>query len=356
MSVWLGKEAEEKIRELRKSRIPVYSFSKLGTYSQCPHSYLLNYLDSVNKTGNIYSDIGDVVHKIIEEATKTGFHRITGINVFDAKERIRQVIDSAEAKRNYFPSEKAKENWIANIFHFLEYSDTELSKIKYSEVKFCACIEGKYIQGIIDAIIQNPDGSYSVVDWKTSSMFRADSLEEKGRQLLLYKYILELAGVKVKECSWCMLKYVNVYINGSGRIRTYERKDYIRKLEREIIRRLMLDSYSDDEIQGIVEEARIMNEIPVQLRDDIIVKDCYIPYSGDDHAMSELLVYISSAIAQIETHTSYDLSFWKPIEISDSNSFFCTSLCSVRDSCYALADYLRLKEKENPDDFANLFK
>lgn len=71
-------------------------------------------------------------------------------------------------------------------------------------------INSHYLQGIIDLLIYNEDGTVSIRDYKTSSKFANADLEEKGRQLILYGLAMEQLGYKVKDLAWEMLKYVEI--------------------------------------------------------------------------------------------------------------------------------------------------
>ena len=65
----------------------------------------------------------------------------------------------------------------------------------------------RYVQGYIDLIRENDDGTISIYDWKTSTKFSAADLLHHGRQLVFYALAKEAEGYTVKDVAWIFLKY-----------------------------------------------------------------------------------------------------------------------------------------------------
>ena len=93
-----------------------YSYSKLGTYHNCPFSYKLIYQDHVKRTNGCYGLCGSLLHSIMEslehgEVTKE-----------EALYRWHTEIDILEfADELNFPTENAKNNYIKDVELYLEY-------------------------------------------------------------------------------------------------------------------------------------------------------------------------------------------------------------------------------------------
>ena len=141
-------------------------------------------------------------------------------------------------------------------------------------------LDGGDLQGIIDLLIYNEDGSVSIRDYKTSSKFTNSDLEEKGRQLILYGLAMEQLGFQVKDLAWEFLKYVDIsYTLKNGKIRTTtaERGFIIEKLKTDITKELKaLKQYTDLEIEIMVDtaiEENSFEHLPPSIKDKYTIKD-----------------------------------------------------------------------------------
>ena len=119
-------------------------------------------------------------------------------------------------------------------------------------------------KGYIDAIVDNGDNTVSVIDWKTSSAFKANDIDKKARQLMLYKIALEESGTTVSHVYWDMLKYVDIsWINKSKKIshRMCERSEILDKMHQEFLKFLSENGHDLDEIENMFSSCRIMNTL-----------------------------------------------------------------------------------------------
>ena len=72
----------------------------------------------------------------------------------------------------------------------------EDGRLPHSEV-FISNVDKKMV-GIVDLLLYNYDGTYDMIDWKTSGAI-TPSLERYGWQMNFYRQILEDKGVKINE-------------------------------------------------------------------------------------------------------------------------------------------------------------
>lgn len=348
-------KVKEKIKELREKGIPIYSISKLSTLDNCYYEFYQTYILKLQQVDNVYSFFGSKVHKCLEDLQN-------GEKV-DFIQEINKAKDDANMLDLKFPSDKIGDKFINNIMCFAKnYSVPKLNKFKTEEL-FLVKIEGKYVQGIIDLLIFNEDGSVDIIDYKTSSKFSNAELPIKGRQLILYGLACEELGYKVNSLAWNMLKYVEIsYKLKNGKIKSTvaERGYIIEKLKNDIIKRIKANTdLSDLEIEMLVDEAVEQNSfdvLPAFIREAYEIKDYIVKYEYSQDNIEELKKYIKAKADEIESFQD-DESWWEPKEITKFTSFFCENLCGHKEHCEYYQEYLEnqryfdsVKEDNELDD------
>ena len=203
---------QEKIKQLKSQGIPIYSISKLNTMDECLWSYWLTYMEHLPSKENIYTFAGTKIHSCLE--------RIQNGEKIDFRKEFQEMLEDAQILGIDFPNENIKTKWVKNIECFIEgYNRPDYKKFE-TEKLFLIKIHDYYIQGIIDLLIYNDDGTVSIIDYKTSSKFSNSELKSKGRQLVLYGMAMEQLGYKVKSIAWNMLKYCKIsYPLKNGKIK-----------------------------------------------------------------------------------------------------------------------------------------
>lgn len=187
-------DTQQKIKDLKMLGETIYSISRLNTVDNCGWEYWQTYMEHLPAKDNIYGFTGTKIHKCLENIQN-------GIKVDFSKE-IDKMIEEANFLDIKFPNEKIEEKWKKDMIAFTaNYQPIEYNK-KETEKLFLLELDGKYLQGIIDLVIYNDDGTVSIRDYKTSSKFSNADLEEKGRQLILYGLAMEDLGYKVKDLAW----------------------------------------------------------------------------------------------------------------------------------------------------------
>lgn len=343
MVTYIREEADEKLKELKKNKIPVYSVSKLDTYNTCKYKYYKTYLgEKEEKTENIYSILGSKVHSLLEE--QFILKRKKSLKEIDFRKEVLDELQDAELKGYRFSSEKVKESWVYDIIHFCNNSKFYEMNIIENELHFVLDFDNLWLQGYIDAIVDNGDNTVSVIDWKTSSAFKTLELPKKARQLLLYKIALEEAGTSVSHVYWDMLKYADVtWINKSNKTshRICERNEILDKMYNEFSKFLSEQGHSSDEINNMFSSCQTMNTLdffPTSLREKYQINDWLLEYKADIDKENEFLTYVDDTVYEIESHLN-DKNFWIPETINEKNSFFCNMLCDVSKCCESFQRY-----------------
>lgn len=269
----------------------VFSFSKIGTYKSCPHSYYLTYIEKNNRVNGVYGVLGSKLHSIMEQLEHGKISNEQALEMWDSEISYLDFMDELK-----FPTEKSKKNYIEDVrlyiqnFTPLDFGNTEVLVEEHFEIK----VLDKYmLQGYIDLYtIDHNKKEITIIDYKTSSKsgFTKSHLLEKCYQLILYGIALEnkYPGYKIVKTSFDMVKYA--IHNNTGKVK--ERIEI-----------------SPDEV---LDYSRY-----------------FISVDYNEENKQKLLDYITNNIDEIMSLNNKDTETWKPIK----NKFFCDNLCSMKQYC-----------------------
>ena len=265
-----------------------YSYSKLGTYHNCPYSYKLIYQNHVKRSNGVYGVLGSTLHSIMERLEHNK------ISKEDALKEWRTEVDILDfAGELNFPTENAKNNYLKDVELYLEYfkpldfTNKESLVEQEFEIELCNVT----IMGYIDlAILDHDKKEITIVDYKTSSKsgFTKDKLVHKCHQLMLYAKAMQLTypDYKIIETKFDMCKYGRN--KKTGKVK--ERKD-----------------------------------IPIDKMEEYERYFISIPFNKENYKVFE--DYVSDSLEKIN-EAIYG-NEWKP----EINMFFCKNLCGVSDNC-----------------------
>ena len=271
----------------------VYSFSRLKLFNECRHAYFLTYVLKCDKKLNIYSEIGTIIHEVLED--------VQGGKDIPVEERIEMFEDKVDECKIFgieFVNEKIEEKYVENIKHCLR-NFKPLQGVKFEiEKEIRLELGSSVLTGFIDLVIHNEDGTVSVIDFKTSSKYAKKDLPKNANQLIIYGLALEQMGYVVRDVKWMMLKYVTV--KGKRGNKMIERRE---------------------------------------LEDGQEFEDCFVEYPYNAISKMECVDWIEETIEEIESLTKYDT--WEHKDINKGTSFYCSNICSCCGKCEALKDYLK---------------
>lgn len=269
----------------------VFSYSKIGTYKNCPHSYYLTYIEKNKRNNGVYGQLGSKLHSIMEELEHNKISKSEALELWNSEVSYMELMDELN-----FPTENSKKNYIEDVrlylnnFEPIDFKGREVGVEDHFKIK----IKDEYLlQGYIDLyIIDHDKKEIEIVDYKTSSKsgFTKSHLLEKCYQLILYAIALEnkYPDYKIIKTSFDMVKYA--IHNKTGKVK--ERKDI-----------------SPDEV---LDYSRY-----------------FISVEYNEENKNKLLDYISNNIDEIEDLNKQNIDVWKPIK----NKFFCDTLCSMKQYC-----------------------
>lgn len=266
----------------------VYSYSRLGSFNNCPFSYNLSYNEENRGNDSIYTFLGSSAHEIIESLQKGLITNDVAIDMFLDK------VDECDLIGLEFMNDNVRSNYINNIIHYLK----EFTPIKGDfviEEEVFVNIGDYKLRGFIDIYVKCGN-EILILDYKTSSKFSSKELPLSGRQLVLYGIALEqkYPDCTISAIGWDMLKYVIV-----------EGKRGPKLIERREVESQEYDNYG----QAIV----------------------YHKYNSE--TKRDCIEYIIDTITRIENATEFP-----PLDIK-KEYFYCKNLCGHKHLCPHYKNY-----------------
>ena len=343
------REVDNRLTELKDAGYSIYSISKLNTIHQCPYQAYLNYTLHEKQRPNIWACAGTIIHDQLEGCLKGTSTPQDIRNAVDAELENFEMLDiDFPLDKNGNPT--IRNNWLANMRKFADMWEPWKGNFETEQLVLLKINDHAYMQGYIDVIEHNEDGTVDVIDWKTSSQFVGDHLIEAGRQLAFYAMALEAQGYKVREAKWVMLKYYEVtwmQKNGKPKVKVGEWRNFAEDCAGTMEKMLIGIGYDEMDIECILADAKKTNSVPKELADKITVKPYIRGYELTDEVRTETMQYIKDAIAEYEATED-----WKPCDCK-KDSYFCANLCGYggkSGKCKHWVDYCSTFEKKSDDE------
>lgn len=185
-----------------------FSPTAVNTYIKCPRQYFYSYiLDLTPKDGNPDSlNFGKAVHSACEFAVNyakgKGKYPSKEDFINEFKKALNELPMSSFKQREYHIERGEK----ALSEYYIQMCNTPISMLYEVEKRISFELDGIEFYGIIDRIDKNPDGTYTIYDYKTGGAKDSKIIcpngdhEDYYNQMGLYKYYYEKStGNKVKE-------------------------------------------------------------------------------------------------------------------------------------------------------------
>ena len=352
----------------------LWSFSKVNKFLTSPYEYYLKYILHIkeDKRDGIYTTSGGTIHDILE---KFYSGEIQYEDMITSYEGALFLFDQAELKYNKTDEEKNAK--IANkyedcIRHFFRHHKPFTQKAMIEQFTVTK-IGNNIFQGYIDFIFQDTDGTVTILDWKSSTIYKGDKVLKEGKQLLIYAQSLIQHGMpmeKIKIC-WDFLKYVNVKFtqqNGKEKERQIERNAIGSSLANTIKTKMKATKqYSEEEINSYLEFVVTTNDLsglPEEISSQFEITDClvYIPLS--EEILKNLNEEVISTIKTIDKHKELwynkkesgadeielDKIWYDTEEQLKANEYYFHNLCGYSYQLHKpFAEYWARKQKEKEE-------
>ena len=358
------RELDPRLKKLFDEGKKVYSISKLNNIDQCEYQAYLTYVKHMRGASSCYSVLGTKIHDCLEDIING---RSTEADLLPALDSELNDMDMLGID---FPKDRnggtsIRDGWVADMKDFCSSFVKPKGKFLTEQLFIYKIDDDHYIQGYIDLLRENEDGTVSIFDWKTSSQFTGDHLLSAGRQLILYMLGIQQQGIKVNDIAWVMLKYAEISFMGKAR----RNSKSLSKITKICNRRKIIDTlypylendltecgYSEIDIDIMLSEAKKNNSIsslPIEIQNKYTIKPYVRHYEMTPEIIDETMQYVMTKIRQFESKNNDDESDWKPCEINQNTAFFCNCLCGHSRHCKYITEYneLRSSDKEYDDLF-----
>ena len=173
------------------------SKSKVNTYLKCPLEFKFQYIDEIEAEPNKYMALGSDVHLIAEKFSEQFGDDLDDVDIENELFKIAYNLGIGHADEH-----------VENLGVFFREVFVENDYKLFSQEEYLLD-EAHRFSGICDIILENEDGSLTVVDYKTS---KSSSFSKYRRELCYYKLLVE--NVYGKEVT-----NVGVFFTKNGRLR-----------------------------------------------------------------------------------------------------------------------------------------
>lgn len=208
-------ELNEIKRQLQTDRL--WSWSRKNCVHNSLYEYFLKYIkrEKEDRADSIYVVTGGLSHDIIEKFYSKEITKDQMIEEFEDAWTV--AFDIGELKFNRSDSEKNNniaDKYYKDLQHFFKNHTAITNQIELEQFVTVKVGE-EYFQGYIDALTKDDNGNWTIIDWKTSSIYLGEKARNECGQLVLYAMALNQTGIpydKIRIC-WNFLKYVNIYVD-----------------------------------------------------------------------------------------------------------------------------------------------
>jgi len=362
----LNKDELEKVKKRYKTD-RLFSWSMVNTFITSKYEYLLKYIlhTPEDRQDCIYTTTGTIAHDILEKLY-TGQIQYTDMDE-QFEDGWSMAVDIANLKFDRNDEEhnkKLADKYYADLKHFFKnHAPIECKTI--TEQFVVTKINDYALQGYIDIIFKTSDGVYNIIDFKTSSIYKGKTLEEKSGQLCVYCMGLMQKGVPIDKIriGFNFLKYVTVeytQANGTVKTRDIERCELGEKLQSNAkvwLKKLGYEDKVDEYLKDLID----LNDISV-LPEDVQAKykitDCYVYIPLTQQLLDKWVDTITVTIKDIlwreqeYIESKNDKLFWDSEDTVKRESYYFATLCSYSPSLHKpYADYLnKLEDARNDTD------
>lgn len=349
------RERSKELEDIKKNGGKLYSISKCNTINNCTYEAFLQYVLNQQSDESIYGVMGTAVHDKLEQIINGKASESELITALS------QDLDDAERLGLQFPKDKngndaIRDKWLADMMDFCNTFKKPEGNFSTEELFIYHLGDNNYINGYIDLIKTNDDGSIDIYDWKTSSNFSAADLKHHGRQLAIYKIAKEAQGYKVNRTAWIMLKYLSVYDKETGKSYVVSRSSVAKDLQKPLISILKKQGITEEDAAIKASTYKDLESINKDF-DNRFEPSMYIrDYDVTEDVEAECLKYIQDKIKVwhwLEKNEWKDITPRSFVKVSRSgtvtdDTFYCNALCGFRKKCKYIESYNL--NKQNEDD------
>jgi len=300
----------EKIKE-KYGVDTLWSWSRLEKARNYLYEFYLTYIAKKreDRTDCVYGVMGGLCHEILEKLYNNELPYEDMESYFETNWTA--LIDVADLKFDRNDSEKNRSiaaKYKENLAHFFKNHNKISEKIATERFVVTKFADDIVFQGYIDAIRVNKNGSYDILDFKTSTKYSGSAQKEKCGQLVCYALGLsQMKNIPVKTINieWNFLKYVTVnctQANGTIKRRDIERREIGKSLATSAKMWLKKLGY-EDEIDDYLSRMELENSIdclPDDVKEKFSISDCYVHVEITDELIDYWKNIVIETVRDIE--------------------------------------------------------
>lgn len=326
------------------------SWSRVNCVHNSLYEYLLKYILHIkeDRDDSIYKVTGGISHDIMERFYTHELDYDKMAEEFD--DGWMTAFDIAElkfvrgdGKRNQSIADKYYYD-LKNFFETHEIITEPIDIEQFVTVK----VGDEYYQGYIDALIKHEDGSYTILDWKTSSIYKGDKAKNECGQLVMYSLALHQKGIpfdKIK-IAWNFLKYQCITVQskkGVKKVREIERCTLGEKLQANAKMWLKEFGYTEDQVFEYLDKLAQTNDIkvlPEEVQEKYEFHDCYVYVELTQELIDYWTNFIIDTMKEIRSkeaqyeelkeagkYEEADKLWWEDEESVKKQSYYLSNLC-----------------------------
>lgn len=333
-------EELEKIKE-KHSVSRLWSWSRMNTYMTSKFEYLLKYIlkSKEDRCDSCYVTLGTICHDTLEKFYEGDIKYEDMID--DYNDGFTTAITIADLKFNRSDEEKNKsigEKYNENLVHFFKNHIPYKYKLLV-EKPIVVNINDNVFVGYIDGLYKDDDGNYTILDFKSSSIYTGKTLEENSGQLTIYGIGLHQMGIpldKIKCCfnflKYCTIKYEQK--NGTIKYRNVERCKIGESLQSNAKTWLKTFDYEPDEYLKEMLDTNSIDCLPEKVRNKYEITDCHVDIGLNEKLVQKWVDIITTTLKDIELRErDYEETkslecFWDDEKDVQAQSYYLANLCS----------------------------
>lgn len=339
------RKTSEELNELCKqfNTDILWSWSRVNCVHNSLYEYYLKYIKHAtpDRDNSIYVVTGGICHDIIEKFYNGEIAYEQMIDEFNdgwmtAFEIGELKFDRSDTEKN----QKIADKYYKDLEHFFKNHKKISYKVQLEQF-ITVKIGDEYYQGYIDCCYKDKDGNYTILDWKSSSIYKGEKALNECGQLVMYAMALHQMGIPFEKIkiAWDFLKYQCVTVEskkGEKKVREIERSELGTNLKANARIWLKHFGYEDqmEEYLVALEETNDISILPAEIQEKYEFADCIVYVDLTEELIKKWEDYIIETTEEIrsktkeyeETHDEH--IWWEDEESIKKQSYYFSNLCS----------------------------
>lgn len=347
----------------------LWSWSRMSTYLTSKFEYLLKYIlkSKEDRCDSSYVTLGTICHDTLEKFYEGKIKYEDMID--DYNDGFTTAITIADLKFNRSDEEKNKsigEKYNENLIHFFKNHVPYKHKLLV-EKPIVVNINGNVFVGYIDGLYKDDDGNYTILDFKSSSIYTGKTLEENSGQLTIYAIGLHQMGIPLDKIKCCFnfLKYCTIKYQlkkGDIKYRNVERCKIGESLQSNAKMWLKEFGYEPDDYLKALLDTNGIDCLPEKVKEKYEITDCHVDIGLDEKLVQKWSDFIAVTLEDIKLReTDYEETksmqcFWDDEKDVKAQSYYFANLCAYSATKHLpYKAYLEKFEANKNDMFGGIF-